>query len=917
MRTLYIKLKNFKGIAAGMGMKEIEIDFTKTDKRIILFLGANGSGKSTIMSQLHPFMESFDSRDSLILDGCEGYKEIHIQNGDDVYRIEHYYGKGKNKSFIYKNDSDVPLNEGGGIRTFMAHVQQELGVTPEFFKIVKIGSNSKNFVDLQSSARKQFLGNFTPSIEEYVLAHKVVAEKLLLSNKEIKYIADELGKLEDKDEVKSRIEVLSRTLKKNNQSANKIAADLIALDSETAKAEAAVSKFSKELAEREEKRKILAEKTAELNELYSQYPKLAGEDREGIKARRKKLDDEIKAIEKELQTSLLELEKLQAAKLAASNNKSAAEAERRKYSKSSDGSVDSLRELRVTKADALKKAEEALLAIEGYSAIPAEADAEEATEQVNEASRMALDLIEGKRLVQDMPEDMVEALFTKGEDKLDEEVRTLESRLKKRQEQLTALRAELRRMEDDVVASKATFDVASLCKSKTCKVYEIGQQQKLKKDELGDKRETVELMETAIAELEGKIENLRTVRRYCRLFQSGVYMFIDMHEYPRYKEELALLLDAGAEIGRAILESTPDEITELFDLAPLVRKINLTKKVTDLKVAIEGIDSRIESLSDIESFLTDIQTRIETASKEIAEIGPKEQELKENVEELRGKLGKKESARDILAFIDTALVEVAQAEKELKTLEKVYETNIDSIRVIEESVSKKKELEQQKADADELVEETTTELASYNAKLVRITEYEERQAALTQSRDLLKVVKEALDIKTGIPLYLLGSYLEGIKEETNRLLNLAFGDGFSIDFEVSDTDFNIPVYKNGTPFGKDITDCSQGETALVKCSLSLGITSRAIRQAETKYNLVYLDEVDAELDTNNRYKFLEILEKQLDALACEQCFAITHNDAFLNAEVGLVMLKGATFDISDESAMFNKDVIADFRKEIQ
>jgi DNA repair exonuclease SbcCD ATPase subunit len=336
-----------------------------------------------------------------------------------------------------------------------------------------------------------------------------------------------------------------------------------------------------------------------------------------------------------------------------------------------------------------------------------------------------------------------------------------------------------------------------------------------------------------------------------------------------------------------------------------------------LKSAIDGIDSRIKSLSDIESFLTDIQTRIETASKEIAELGPKEQELKKMVEELRERLSKKESAWDILTFIDTALLEVAQAEKELKTLEKVYETNIDSIRVIEESVAKKKELEQQKEDADELVDETTAELTSYNAKLVRITEYEERQETLMQSRDLLKVVKEALDIKTGIPLYLLGSYLEGIKEETNRLLNLAFGDGFSIDFEVSDTEFNIPVYKNGTPFGKDITDCSQGETALVKCSLSLGITSRAIRQAETKYNLVYLDEVDAELDTNNRYKFLEILEKQLDALACEQCFVITHNDAFLNAEVGLIMLKGATFDISDESAMFNKDVIADFRKEIK
>ena len=65
-----LKLVNFIGIKHGMNLDEIEIIFK--DGRIVMLIGGNGSGKSTIMSQLHPFKDSFDDRKKLILDGVEG-----------------------------------------------------------------------------------------------------------------------------------------------------------------------------------------------------------------------------------------------------------------------------------------------------------------------------------------------------------------------------------------------------------------------------------------------------------------------------------------------------------------------------------------------------------------------------------------------------------------------------------------------------------------------------------------------------------------------------------------------------------------------------------------------------------------------------------------------------------------------------
>ena len=54
MRIKRLKLRNFTSIYAGMSLKEIDIDFTKCQNDITLLVGKNGSGKTSILSNLHP-----------------------------------------------------------------------------------------------------------------------------------------------------------------------------------------------------------------------------------------------------------------------------------------------------------------------------------------------------------------------------------------------------------------------------------------------------------------------------------------------------------------------------------------------------------------------------------------------------------------------------------------------------------------------------------------------------------------------------------------------------------------------------------------------------------------------------------------------------------------------------------------------
>ena len=112
MKITYLKLRNFIGIYNGLGKKEIELDLTKGSNSITLLVGSNGSGKSTIMSTLHPFHGTFDDRYSIIIPGHDGYKEIHIQTEKGLYTIQHHYSNKKKtksvKSFIQL--SGVELN---------------------------------------------------------------------------------------------------------------------------------------------------------------------------------------------------------------------------------------------------------------------------------------------------------------------------------------------------------------------------------------------------------------------------------------------------------------------------------------------------------------------------------------------------------------------------------------------------------------------------------------------------------------------------------------------------------------------------------------------------------------------------------------------------------------------------------------
>ena len=233
MKILYLKLKNSIGIWAGLSKTSIELNFNNPNSNsVVMLFGKNGSGKSVILSSLHPFTGSVnDDRSKFFIEGKEGFKEIHYQVDKKVYLIRHYISKGKTKSFLsvmslskYNKfnpdeafDNAEELNENGGVRTFNELVKQYLDVDEEFFKISRIGSNVTNFIDLSTANRKKYISMFLPNIDEYLTKYKIVNEKHRLLNKEIKYISDEILKIGNIDDLNSQLALLKTNIKQNKE----------------------------------------------------------------------------------------------------------------------------------------------------------------------------------------------------------------------------------------------------------------------------------------------------------------------------------------------------------------------------------------------------------------------------------------------------------------------------------------------------------------------------------------------------------------------------------------------------------------------------------------------------------------------------------------------------------------------------
>ena len=189
MKIVYIKLINFIGVNAAMGVREVSFSFDKVDKPIIQIYGKNRCGKTVLIQQLHPFSSinlNGDERSDLplIIPKETGIKNIVYEVNGDVYNITHTYTPSRTghtiTSSLLKNGEE--LNPSGGVTTFNSLIEKILGINKYIFQFILNGTQLASFGNMSTVQRKNLL-NKALGIDIYDKIHKMSTDDYRYTNK--------------------------------------------------------------------------------------------------------------------------------------------------------------------------------------------------------------------------------------------------------------------------------------------------------------------------------------------------------------------------------------------------------------------------------------------------------------------------------------------------------------------------------------------------------------------------------------------------------------------------------------------------------------------------------------------------------------------------------------------------------------
>jgi uncharacterized coiled-coil protein SlyX len=277
-----LKLVNYGGIYNGLGLKEIEIDFTKCQHRIILIKGDNGSGKSTIESALKPLPDD----NAAFIAGENAYKEIEYidEISGTIYsiRFEHEIAGNTRKSrgFISKSCGGfiTQLNPSGNITSCKDVIYDELQLDPNFITLSQLSATKRGIADLRPAERKKYVNSILENTDAYNDMYKTLSKKASAYKGMVQSITaklDTIGNVTQLEEaikcLDTQIQDIEDMIERHNEIMNKEKGMLQSTDPDN-KLRERIEYLNTTLAEYQEKR---ATNDKELRKIYVKYPELA------------------------------------------------------------------------------------------------------------------------------------------------------------------------------------------------------------------------------------------------------------------------------------------------------------------------------------------------------------------------------------------------------------------------------------------------------------------------------------------------------------------------------------------------------------------------------------------------------------------------------------------------------------------
>lgn len=852
MKILNITLENFTAIKNALDTNKIFIDFSTTENKICILIGPNGSGKTSILSMLHPFADvgNLDVRSStnLILADKDGFKEITIQKDDDIYIINHFYThhKDKNhsvKSYIKKNG--IELNVNGNVSSFKEYVKEELSLDSDYLKLIRLGSNVTSLIDLTPTERKNFMGKIMDDIGIFLEYYKSVNNKLRQLEEMISHSIDKEKKLgiSDKDEYKKEIKDLEKEIDSLNINYmdynNKLAIynnninNIDDLDNLRDNLRDTTKIYNKMI-------NIINKKDLIENNDVNYYKDKINEVNNKMNSLKNTYNSNIVLI----QNSLSHLDNL--------NNQLNEYKIQLSKEVNSDKEIENIKINLNTMRKRLREYEDIL---GDYKPNISKEDLER-----------FIVFLKNTQLILNRTYEFGKQPISK-----------VLSLMKDNKNVVNYINSHI--IDIDEKSNNETSLFINMISEK----FNIGKDDINLNCDVSDCKAKKLLLEIQNIIKNHNIDEKNKDESFYR-DMSFVYSNINtiIPNFSNYKDIIDLLPeDIKKDFKTINIFSNIEKLTYIYN----------EKKINDLLSLVTEYDNYINLLSDyskeesilkkfgnisnssyLSKLINDTEEFITDENKKIINWRNNNLTISEDLKTLNN---------DLDVYID--IKDTIERFDEIKSLYNKYNNDYN---IYIENKEKRDEIS---IEINKLKYIIDTKNNLLQNKIINLEQYKVIRKDISNMNkiyDDMVFVKNALSSKQGMPLYFISNYLKNTEEITNELLDIAYDGKIYIDsFDITPTEFSIPFFNRGKRLS-DVKYASQGELSF----LSLAIAFALSRQVLTNYNIMLLDEIDGPLDIYNREKFIKVLENQIDRIDAEQSFLITHNSMFSSYNVDIIDL---------------------------
>lgn len=855
MKILELRLKNFSPILSGMGKEEICLDLRNSSELINVFIGKIGSGKTYVLSHLQPFstVGTLDVRnaDDPIIPEKDGKKIIIYEHNNHEYVITHDYiwtGKSHTKKSYIEKDG-VGLNENGNSSSFKDIILLEFGIDQSFLRLLRLGPNVVNFINMKATERKAYVASLLENTEVYLMLYKAWSAELRTLNTKVNILMNKLNsfgtdsmeslekdleELDDKIlEVREVIESKSKkkyTLEAENKS---VIGDMSYKEMREHQA-----KISNQI---QEMKMRMSELTSKLDR-FSSYPEITEVSKEigRLDGKVSSIEEKLHLLDKTYNDNNLLLNSLKD-KRAMSNHK------------------EHLDMLKSTYNELLVLDEKYKTELNGFKCDYSSTFLTGFLEDLNGMNMLINEIIQ-------YDSDTIRRLFNSDSSVI---------QYSKKQEEILGYRKmKVQKMINNLKFSE-TYEPSSklyfppFCPTHNCPYHTTHpvtiQNQFKGKDSV---QEQITTYQNEIKDLD------------IELYKYSEYPLIysklsTLKSYWKRAEPVLKKIDALRTTSLLQL-LTYTQYQVWYDYDKIINTIDLIEKrdqYYELTEKMKTIKNEINELSLVDN---------DTIDKEIVGCEDKKKSLELEIEEnekvhaetltkltsyntMYVELSEKSMYEDRLKSSNNELVNLVNELKKIESNDELISSNISRIQQLNVDIT------QESSKLKKLSEERDRLKTKIND--MRYADTELSQVLIEQK--YMTYMVDSVSSKKGIPLAMIQIFLDACKDIVNKLIYDVCEDDLEIvNFQINESEFKIPYTVNGQIID-DISKASQGQTSIVSTAMSFAL----IRQTgSTEYNIPLLDEVDAPLHKSDKQKFISILLQHLKEIHSEQCFVITHDD---------------------------------------